>query len=260
LNDFLQWMNWIEQTPWLGELSRWNCQWAKAILVYEDVLENDGPMNELPVYHVDESTSYFDVMFPSTFFKSLAKQTQQKVDAYLWNDEKKLYYDYDCHLQNLSVYDTVTCLWAMWAGLASPEKAHAMVPKALSLFEVAGGLVSGTEESRGRIGLDRPNRQWDFPYGWAPHQIMAWKAMKNYGFELEAERLAYRWLYTLVKSFVDFNGVVPEKFDVVSMTHKVNVEYGNVGSDFQCVVREGFGWMNASFQVSEWIYLIRRLV
>ena len=31
---------------------------------------------------------------------------------------------------------------------------------ALPKFEVAGGLVSGTEESRGIISLDRPNRQW----------------------------------------------------------------------------------------------------
>lgn len=35
--------------------------------------------------------------------------------------------------------------------------------KSLSKFEVLGGLVSGTEESRGKISLDRPNRQWDYP-------------------------------------------------------------------------------------------------
>ncbi len=53
----------------------------------------------------------------------------------------------------------------------------------------------------------------------------------------------------ITRSFVDFNGVVPEKFDVVNLSHNVNVEYGNVGTDFKCVVREGFGWMNASYQV-----------
>lgn len=31
----------------------------------------------------------------------------------------------------------------------------------LHKFEVAGGLVSGTESSRGRISLQRPNRQWE---------------------------------------------------------------------------------------------------
>jgi len=30
----------------------------------------------------------------------------------------------------------------------------------LSKFEVIGGLVPGTEESRGKISLSRPNRQW----------------------------------------------------------------------------------------------------
>ncbi|KAF8943329.1 alpha,alpha-trehalase nth1, partial [Entomortierella lignicola] len=53
----------------------------------------------------------------------------------------------------------------------------------------------------------------------------------------------------ITKSFVDFNGVVPEKFDVVNMTHRVQVEYGNVGVDFKFIPREGFGWMNASYQV-----------
>lgn len=65
----------------------------------------------------------------------------------------------------------------------------------------------------------------------------------------ECQRLSYRWLYTITKSFFDFNGVIPEKFDVVGMTHKVDVEYGNVGIDFKMVVSEGFGWMNASYQV-----------
>lgn len=53
----------------------------------------------------------------------------------------------------------------------------------------------------------------------------------------------------MIKAFIGFNGVVPEKFDIVGMTHQVQVEYGNVGVDFKYVPREGFGWMNASFQI-----------
>ena len=154
----------------------------------------------------------------------------------------------------MCVYESSTCFWALWAGLATPEQAQEMVPKALQLFEVTGGLVSGTEDSRGRIGVDRPSRQWDFPYGWAPHQMLAWVGLEKYGYLVETRRIAYRWLYTLTKSFFDYNGVVPEKFDVVNITHKVHVEYGNVGADFKFVVREGFGWMNASYQVSFLLY------
>lgn len=45
-----------------------------------------------------------------------------------------------------------------------------------------------------------------------------------------ARRLAYKWLYMITQSYIDFNGTVPEKFDVVERTHRFHVEYGNVGT------------------------------
>ena len=39
------------------------------------------------------------------------------------------------------------------------------------------------------------------------------------------------------------------RHDAVNLSHMVAAEYGNQGIDFKCVPREGFGWMNASFQV-----------
>ena len=50
----------------------------------------------------------------------------------------------------------------------------------------------------------------------------------------------------MTTAFVDFNGVVPEKFDAVKLSHLVDAEYGNQGIDFKMVPREGFGWMNGS--------------
>ena len=58
---------------------------------------------------------------------------------------------------------------------------------------------------------------------------MAWQDLIQYGFTQEAKELAYRWLYSIIKSLVGYNGVVPEKFDVVNVSHLVHVEYGNVG-------------------------------
>jgi neutral trehalase len=50
----------------------------------------------------------------------------------------------------------------------------------------------------------------------------------------------------MTTAFVDFNGVVPEKFDAVRLSHLVDAEYGNQGVDFKMVPREGFGWMNGT--------------
>lgn len=52
-----------------------------------------------------------------------------------------------------------------WFLFDNGTDAHVVLRRSQSLkkFEVLGGLVSGTEESRGKISLDRPNRQWDYP-------------------------------------------------------------------------------------------------
>ncbi|KAJ1660409.1 alpha,alpha-trehalase nth1 [Dispira simplex] len=174
---------------------------------------------------------------------------REAITTYCWNEEKGLFFDYDVKHQVQSDYESVTAFYTLWAGCATEQQAERILQVGLPKFEVTGGLVCGTEESRGVISLDRPNRQWDYPFGWAPHQMLVWEGMARYNYPEIAGRLAYRWLYTITKSFVDFNGVVPEKFDVVHLTHQVKVEYGNVGVDFKYVPREGFGWMNASYQV-----------
>ena len=132
--------------------------------------------------------------------------------------------------------------------MASQEQAEALIKNALSKLKQKGGIAGSNKESIGEISEKRPQRQWDYPNGWAPHQIMIWKGLLNYGFEKEAQELIYRWLYMITKNAVDYNGTIPEKYDVVAGTHKVFAEYGNVGTDFEYITQEGFGWMNASYQ------------
>ncbi|KAI9222678.1 trehalase-domain-containing protein [Blastocladiella britannica] len=182
----------------------------------------------------------------SEAWRRRAERRKRAMTDLQWNPDAGMFVDYDFKQQQQSPYESVTTLWTLWAGVATPEQASVQVHQALPKFEELGGLVAGSEESRGSISLDRPSRQWDYPFGWAPHQMLAWTGLARYGYKAEAVRLAYRWLYTITKAFVDFNGTVPEKFDVVSLNHILTVEYGNVGTDFKCVPREGFGWMNAS--------------
>ncbi|KAF5877027.1 putative neutral trehalase protein [Botrytis fragariae] len=185
----------------------------------------------------------------SSMWDRRARGRKLAIDKYLWNKEKGMYFDYNTLKQEQCTYESATTFWAMWAGVASPQQAASLVTNALPKFEAAGGLLSGTEESRGAVGLDRPNRQWDYPYGWAPQQMLAWTGLLRYNYQEEAERLAYKWLFMITTAFVDFNGVVVEKYDVTRVIdpHKVDAEYGNQGSDFKGVAKEGFGWVNASY-------------
>jgi alpha,alpha-trehalase len=195
---------------------------------------------EIPVEFRTPSTKDIATESSSTWDRR-ARKRKQRMDQLLWDADKGMYFDYDTVKQQRTNYETATTFWALWAGLATPAQAATMVAKALPRLEAYGGLVSGTEESRGPVGLERPNRQWDFPYGWAPQQMLAWTGFLRYGYQEEAERLAYKWLYMITKAFVDFNGVVVEKYDVTRPIdpHRVDAEYGNQGTDFKGAPREG---------------------
>ncbi len=178
-----------------------------------------------------------------------AERRKARIHELCWNDEHGMFFDYDFVERRQTGFESVTTLYALWAGLATEAQAEALVTRALPLFEMPGGLVSTTERSRGPVSDERPQRQWDYPFGWPPHQILAWHGLLRYGYDEEARRLAYRWLHMIIRNAADYNGTIPEKYDVVRRTHDVFVEYGNVGTDFDYITREGFGWMNASYQL-----------
>ncbi len=178
-----------------------------------------------------------------------AGQRRERMDRLCWDEERGIFFDYNFVEGGQTGFESVTGLYPLWAGLASEAQAAALVERAVPLFEEAGGLVSTTEASRGAISEDRPQRQWDYPFGWPPHQMLVWQGLRDYGYEAVARRLAYRWLHMITRNAADYNGTIPEKYDVVNRTHDVFVEYGNVGTEFDYITREGFGWMNASYQV-----------
>ena len=170
-----------------------------------------------------------------------AIKRKQLIDRYLWNEAKGLYFDYNTKTKQQTNYESVTSFWALWCGVASPHQAALLVEKGLSKFEQVGGLTVGTERSRGLIDNAHPQKQWDYPYGWPPHQILAWDGLKRYGYDDEAERLVYRWLHMITRVFVDFNGTVVEKYDVTQLErpHRVDAEYGNQGLNFRYAPQEG---------------------
>jgi len=69
-------------------------------------------------------------------------------------------------------YIYITAYYPLWAGAATKEQAAALV-KNLSKLEQPGGLVMSPYETEG---------QWDFPYAWAPTQIIALEGLRKYGF------------------------------------------------------------------------------
>jgi alpha,alpha-trehalase len=186
-----------------------------------------------------------------------AAKRKSLINEYLWDERSGMFFDYDLVGKRRYPFVSATTLYPLWAchrddpgtRLLSKEQAARLMGAALPQLEMPGGVTASSEHSRGPLSASRPARQWDFPNGWPPHQMLIWEGMRNYGFDDIAQRLAYRWLYTITRNAVDYNGTIPEKLDVVKRSHQVFAEYGNVGTKFSYITREGFGWMNASYQV-----------
>jgi alpha,alpha-trehalase len=197
----------------------------------------------------DHFISYENKIETSENWFAKAAQRKSIINNLMWNKEFGFFFDYNFVKEEQSGFESATAFYPLWAKLATQQQADLLVKKALPVLEFIGGIAGSSKKSAGIISNERPQKQWDYPNGWAPHQIIIWQGLINYGYDKIAERLAYKWLYTIIKNFVDYNGTIPEKYDVLLRTHKVFAEYGNVGTEFDYISREGFGWMNASFKV-----------
>ncbi len=173
-----------------------------------------------------------------------ARNRKTAINRDMWDSSRGLFLDYNTRTNQAHNFESSTVFYTLWSGLASPSQASLLVSKALPLFELPGGLSSSTISSRGIISPTNPQKQWEFPHGWPPHQVMAWEGLAKYGYHEDAERLAYRWCSMIVKVFSDYNGTVVEKYDVSASgvengAHKVSAEYGNQGTGFEGAPREG---------------------
>jgi alpha,alpha-trehalase len=190
----------------------------------------------------------------ATFWRQRAASRKQAMLALMWDEQRGYFFDYDFRNQKRSTYISATGLYPLWAKMLdahNPEdmnRARRAAAFACAKLEQPAGLAATAKESV-ESARQPDGRQWDYPYGWAPHQMLAWQGFKNYGLDADAGRLAYRWLYTIAKNARDYNGMIPEKYNVVTGSHDAFVEYGNVGTKFSYIAPEGFGWMNASFEV-----------
>ncbi len=189
----------------------------------------------------------------ANFWRLRATRRKQAMMALMWDETRGFFFDYDFANRKRSTYISATGLYPLWARIldtnnaAERDAARRMAAYARVKLEQRYGLAASAAESVAAARTHDP-RQWDYPYGWPPHQMLAWQGFKNYGLDADAERLAYCWLYTIAKNARDYDGVIPEKYNVVTGSDEVFVEYGNVGTKFNYITPEGFGWMNASFE------------
>ena len=163
-------------------------------------------------------------------WRDRALDRQQRINRFLWNGRQGLYFDYNFLTQTQSSYEYATTFYPLWAGAASAEQARAVV-RNLPLFEQTGGLAMSRYESEA---------QWDYPYGWAPIQLLAVEGLRRFGYRADADRVAYEFLATVLRNY-QLDQTIREKYDVVKSSEQTRIDFGYTQNE------TGFGWTNGVF-------------
>jgi alpha,alpha-trehalase len=189
-----------------------------------------------------------NITYTADEWKDAAKYRKDKINELCWNDSAGMYFDYDFVNKKQFPFEAATTFFPLWAGLCNEDQAKKLVEQTLPLFIKKGGIVGSTKNEWLVLEANAPQRQWDYPFGWAPHQMLLWEGLLRYNYNEKAQEMVYRWLWLITNNAVEYNGTIPEKYDLEISSHKVFAEYGNVGTEFNYIAKEGFGWVNASYQ------------
>ncbi len=165
-------------------------------------------------------------------WKKRATRRNENIQKYLWDAKSGMFFDYHIDRKERSTYEYITTFYPLWAGAATKEQAAAVMKNAAKL-ERPGGLAMSPYETEG---------QWDYPYAWAPTQLIAIEGLRKYGFNSDADRISYNFLSMVAENF-RHDGTIREKYNAVTRSSETAVKAGyNIN-----VV--GFGWTNAVFLV-----------
>jgi len=175
-------------------------------------------------------------------WKQRAEVRKALMVKYFWDAERGMFFDYNFETHERSTYVYITTFYPLWAGLATPEQARAVVHN-LKLIERPGGIAMSPLET---------GAQWDYPYAWAPMQLIADDGMWRYGFAEDATRASYEFISAVAENFRR-DGTIREKYNAATRSDETHVTAGYEANVI------GFGWTNGVFLVllhelpQEWV-------
>ncbi len=163
------------------------------------------------------------------YYSQKAESRKQSINKYFWNEDEKIYNDYNINFKKHSSSESIVTLYPLFLNLSNQEQAKAVSETIKEKFLKKGGLITTTKDS---------GQQWDSPNAWAPYQWLGYLAMKNYGFEELAEKIKDNWCEN-VERIYNNTGKLKEKYNAIDTT--------NIAGGGEYPNQDGFGWTNGVY-------------
>lgn len=188
-----------------------------------------------------------ELSLPDNEWSKKAAKRGEAIIKYCWNEETGLFYDYDFINKRHSRVASVATFYPLYDGVASEEQAASVIDN-LHLFENEYGPTICQESEDSHL------YQWDYPAGWPPIFFIVHEGLKNYGNEMEAKRVATKYMDLVAKNFENpspLTYVNPKSGDTVERErYKVYEKYNTVTGqilDSEYISRPFHGWSYGVF-------------
>lgn len=152
-------------------------------------------------------------------WQSLADRRRELIFALCWDESRGGFFDYDHAGGCRSEVVSAATFQPLWAGLATPEQAAAVVKRLLPGLEFAFGVSSVAPGEKPSIF------QWDHPNGWPCIQHLVYRGLARYGYRDEARRIAEKYVASVCRAY-DATGDLWEKYNVLDGSHHTKEEAG----------------------------------
>ncbi len=164
------------------------------------------------LYDMEENMRYFAQVLQNgeeSIWQARKEERAEKMQQ-LWCEEAGIFLDKKIETNEFSGYKSLASVYPMYVNLATKAQAESTV-KFIESIEVEYGFASGEKKNVWHM-------QWDYPKVWAPLQVILYDALKNYGYDELAKRVAQKYVALVEKQFEETNELW-EKYDGVTGGH-----------------------------------------
>lgn len=146
-------------------------------------------------------------------WSSRARGRAERIRRLCWDDGEAFFKEVDVVTGRQLPFLSLSAFWMMWAGVATPAQADALVTR-LANFRCRYGLAF-TDRPYPSPHAEFSYLQWQHPVGWPPMQVMVVQALQRYGHHDLARAVARDFVEVQVLVH-ERTGALWEKYDVAS--------------------------------------------
>lgn len=176
-------------------------------------------------------------------FRKEAKKRVKLIRKYCWDEELGFFLEYNFDKKERLPYISACAYWTLWAGVATSQQAQRLVDNLYRLEQQHG--IASTEKAypdphrvdvvRDKFLAQLPDTEfgaqrlsWMYPAGWPPEQLIIVDGLDSYGYFVNAQRIAARFL-NLISAQYATTGKLWERYNVVEGSIELpNARYGNM--------------------------------